>query len=151
MSTQAKLAAFVRESNAIEGIHRDPTTDEMDAHVAFLARPTITVADLVGFVEVIAPGKPLRDRVGCDVRVGGHIPPPGGPGIRTELAILLDGIDSMTPYEAHVEYELLHPFMDGNGRSGRALWAWHMTEHGHHPFALSFLQRFYYQTLDAAR
>ena len=48
--------------------------------------------------------------------------------------------------ETHVRYELLHPFLDGNGRSGRALWLWLM---GQAP--LGFLHTFYYQTLSAAR
>ena len=48
-------------------------------------------------------------------------------------------------------YEMLHPFMDGNGRSGRALWAWMMLRLGQDPFALLFLHRFYYQTLENSR
>lgn len=54
------------------------------------------------------------------------------------------------PWKMHVAFEKLHPFMDGNGRTGRALWAWHMKQLGLDPFALSFLHRFYYQTLAAA-
>lgn len=46
---------------------------------------------------------------------------------------------------------MLHPFMDGNGRTGRAVWAWAMQRDGQDPFALSFLHRFYYQTLEYSR
>jgi len=41
--------------------------------------------------------------------------------------------------------------MDGNGRTGRAIWAWQMQRLGRDPFALPFLHRFYYQTLEAIR
>ena len=40
-----------------------------------------------------------------------------------------------------------HPFTDGNGRSGRALWLWQMNNHA--PFG--FLHTFYYQTLENSR
>lgn len=48
------------------------------------------------------------------------------------------------PWEVHIAYEMLHPFTDGNGRSGRMLWAWQMRN-----FPLDFLHTFYYQTLNA--
>lgn len=54
----------------------------------------------------------------------------------------------LTPMRAHVEYETLHPFMDGNGRSGRVLWAWQMRRDGRDPLQLGFLHAFYYQALN---
>jgi hypothetical protein len=145
------MERFVRESNRIEGILREPLQREIDAHAAFLALRMVTLADLEAFVADIA-GVPLRRVVGQDVRVGGHVPPPGGPVIERELNYLLrDVATGRSPYEVHVDYELLHPFMDGNGRSGRVLWAWQMRDQGQDPFSLPFLHRFYYQTLDAAR
>jgi hypothetical protein len=81
-----------------------------------------------------------------------HLPRPGGPWIEIELDELLVRINDrdLDPYAAHLRYEALHPFMDGNGRSGRAIWAWHMQREWRDPFALPFLHRFYYQALDAS-
>ena len=151
MSSRRSVPDFVRESNAIEGIHRDPTELELQAHETFLAQREITVVDMENFVANVA-GRPLRRAVGQDVRVGDHRPAPGGPEIEVSLkAILADAnTASRTPYEVHVAYETLHPFLDGNGRSGRVLWAWQMHNEYEDPFALSFLHRFYYQALDAS-
>ena len=146
-----RLRAFVEESNRIEGIHRTGAR-EVRAHEILLALDTVTVADLERFVAEVA-GRPLRRAVGQDVVVGGHRPPPGGPAIETELqgVLTLAHGGGVTPWEVHRRYESLHPFLDGNGRSGRALWAWQMKRTGQDPFALSFLHRFYYQTLAEAR
>lgn len=146
------LHDFVRESNRIENIVRDPTPEEIEAHEQMLSLDVIRVADMETFVKQVA-GKPLRERPGMDVRVGGHLPPPGGPAIRCDLEDLLGQTndDIWTPYEAHCRYETLHPFLDGNGRSGRALWAWQMLRLGRDPFLLMFLRSFYYQALDGFR
>lgn len=141
-------AAFIRESNRIEGIKRRPTKSELDAHTRFMALDTIIVSDLEQFVSIYQPGAVLRDRVGLNVRVGNHHPPPGGPKIRAALLEILERLETDTPYRTHAAYEFLHPFTDGNGRSGRALWAWQMRRrYAGHP--LGFLHHFYYQSLDA--
>jgi hypothetical protein len=153
-----RLDSFVRESNRIEGIHRDPTPEEIQAHEELLALDTVTVEDLECFVGRIQPGAELRRRPGMNVRVGAHLPPLGHPKIERELTGLLTAISNAvngqierTPWQAHVEYETLHPFQDGNGRSGRALWAWQMLQEGRDPFALPILQHFYYDALDWGR
>ena len=150
--TASRLDRFVVESNRIEGITGQPTQREIDAHAHFLTLPTIDVPDLERFVDVVA-GAPLRDRPGDNVRVGPHVPPPGGPHIRELLDKLLQRIrlGELTPMRAHVDYETLHPFMDGNGRSGRVLWAWQTLRAGRDPFELGFLHAFYYQALNGLR
>jgi Fic family protein len=148
-----KLWDFVAESNQIESIQHLPTPDEIAAHQRVLELGEVTVAELELFVERVAGAK-LRRRHGANVYLIGEPDlPRGGPEIERSLAGLLrcanEGI--VGPYETHVAYELLHPFNDGNGRSGRVLWAWQMRAVDQDPFIRPFLQMFYYQTLSAMR
>ncbi len=136
---------FIRESNRIEGIHRDPTPAEVSEYDRFMALDKVYAHDLEKFVTVYQLNAVLRRQAGMDVRVGSHIAPPGGPLIEEQLTnLLLDIEQGLGPWEAHMRYETLHPFTDGNGRSGRMLWAWQM---GPFKMELGFLHSFYYQTL----
>lgn len=161
---EAGLRRFVRESNAIERIVRDVEPYEVEVTRIFLALETLRQADVENLATVLAGGE-LRRREGMDVTVvdrGSDTvlfrPPPGGPAVEIDLRVLLrraEGTGSRwrpyTPHAAHVAFETLHPFTDGNGRVGRALWAWTMQRDGQDPFGLSFLHAWYYQSLEASR
>jgi hypothetical protein len=108
-----------------------------------------TLDDLVEFVDRIEPGAQLRERRGLDVRVGSHVPISGGPEVRRRLEALM-GVLATDPFDWHQDYETLHPFTDGNGRSGRAMWAWQMRGRGYR-FGLGFLHMWYYQSLSKGR
>ena len=137
------LEDFVKESNWIEGIIRDPSIKEMDAHRFFLSYHTPSLADLQGFVSAVQPNAVLRDKIGLDVTIRDYIPPLGGPKIEKTVNNLLNM--DLDPHLLHIGYERIHPFTDGNGRSGRVLWLHKMG--GIEKAPLGFLQTFYYQTL----
>lgn len=142
------LVDFITHSNAIEGIDRVIGEKEFRAYATFLALREILVDDLCLLVSVITPGAQLRDKPGLNVRVGNHIPPPGGPEIVEELRLLLDeAFTRVSAYKVHVAYETLHPFTDGNGRSGRALWLW--MRYGN--LSRPFLHQWYYDSLSQGR
>lgn len=151
--SEGSLVAFVRDSNRIERLFHDPTREEIEAHTELLALPAVTAADLDRFVARVQPGATLRGHSGMNVRVGAHVPPVGGPEIMRELYELLStlGDPDYSPWQIHVEYETLHPFTDGNGRSGRALWAWQMLRQGRDPFAIDLLRQMYYDALEWGR
>ena len=149
------LRRFVSESNLIEGIQREPYAVEIDEISRLLDVQALTVPHLIGFVNVYQPGAKIRTHAGLNVRVGDHIAPPGGPEILTALESILARVNAHRgevrgpdgAYSIHHDYEKLHPFTDGNGRSGRAVWLWQMR--GHAP--LGFLHHWYYQSLQMRR
>lgn len=155
MRTHAEKADdFVRESNRIEGIHRDPSASEVEAFREFLDLPLVTVGELESLVDVFQPGARLRRTQQMNVTIGGHRPPRGGLLLITRLEEILGYANESewSPFKTHCAYETLHPFMDGNGRSGRALWAWQMIHADIWPrLDLGFLHAFYYQTLSETR
>lgn len=154
-NAQIRLREFVAESNRIEGIMRGPTPNEVHATGLFLNLSEVSMEGIGTLQSVYAPGFPIRDRVGMNVRVGNYTAPMGGRTIVVELMSLVAKLNKSriglydNPWRLHIVFERIHPFMDGNGRTGRALWAWHMRKLGNDPFALPFLHRFYYQTLES--
>lgn len=144
------MRMFVEESNLIEGIV-DTIDEEVWASVAFVDLDAVTIRDLENLVSAYQPGKRLRKSIGQNVWVGGKQCPLGGPDIPIRLQTLLDHVnsDEIELWDAHVRYEMLHPFEDGNGRSGRMLWLWMWYERNR-AVPPSFLHMFYYQTLRRA-
>lgn len=139
---------FAHESNMIEGIfNRVEDGVQAQAILEFLSKKSITINDIVVFN---AYGT-LRSKEGEGVTVSGH-KAPDGPLVRAGLENIVININkNLNPYQTHVDYEMLHPMTDGNGRSGRVIWLWMMINGHGYDFSISFLHQFYYQALSACR
>lgn len=151
MTPHSAFIPFLRESNKIEGLTHEPTWEEQIAFARFYREP-ISFASVTEYQKTVAPAHPLRTEPGMNVGVNSHVAPYGGPQIEEALREILRaiGLTTFDPYQTHCEFLTLHPFMDGNGRTARALWARQMRDLGRDPFIRPFLHTFYYQALSAA-
>lgn len=120
-------------------------------------------AQLMAGQTQYAPGQ-WRDRqnyIGLRMETARYIPPPPG-----EIPRLMDDLNGLLQYQpegvatvsillraaiAHVQFEAIHPFLDGNGRTGRLLLPLMLKADGKPPIHLaSFLklrQKEYYDAL----
>jgi Fic family protein len=95
--------------------------------------------------EVMEQGDAGRYRA-MGVRVGAYMPPPPGavPGLMRELLEWWnDDAPALSPVLSsaivHYRFEAIHPFADGNGRTGRAAALWELYRRGfdtHHIFSV---------------
>lgn len=141
----------VAESLRIEGIVRPPTEDEITEHKRFTHLESLSISELEAFLKVFSPGARLRLYPGQDnIRVGSHIPPKSGEHIAAHLKALLLEINEkkIDWWHAHIEFETLHPFSNGNGRLGRGIASNMLRATRPSRAHLGFLHAFYLQTLN---
>lgn len=128
------IRKYIKGSNAIEGIYDDREIDQSLVAWAHLqdCGGILSHADIMKVQKIITINQTdlqpnqrgyYRGMAGNDVnvRVGKHIAPK-----HTEVEGLmrawLEDMPKMTPLIGHVRFESIHPFVDGNGRTGRMLY-----------------------------
>lgn len=87
------------------------------------------------------------------VRVGYRIcpDPTQVPHLMRKWLAGMDGYYELEPTEMHIQFELIHPFIDGNGRTGRMLMWYHQHLLGQPPRLITYEDRFdYYEWFDTA-
>ncbi len=133
------------------------------------SKKTLRHEDLFALHRILAKGVMDQGEAGryrtLAVRVGRYIPPPPGEvsGLMFELLEWWNKQASkLSPVLSsailHYRFEAIHPFADGNGRTGRALSLWELYRRGfdtHHIFSVDEYywedRPKYYAALDAVR
>ncbi len=133
------MKKHIRESNLIEGID-DPRFDKQGMVAwEFLSQQShITHYDICKVQKILTL---LQDDLRPDERgyyrkvpvwIGGHKLLNHG-----LLAALMENwvldLEKTDPKIAHIRFEKIHPFIDGNGRTGRMLMWWHEIKLGKEP------------------
>jgi hypothetical protein len=83
----------------------------------------LTVDDALKLGTFVEPGKNPHGQRSCGVRVGWRVCPPPEE-VEPRLKRLWEAEEGMTPLEFYKEFEEIHPFVDGNGRTGKILLNW---------------------------
>jgi hypothetical protein len=117
---------FVRASNRLAGIDRDPTATEISAHRGLLAANKLRVENLEQFVRHVAGGARLREAASDGAAC------PADADLRADLETIVEAASARAASPARVYriYRLLRPFTDGNGRCARALLMWQVMRQG---------------------
>ena len=83
----------------------------------------ITEDDILALGVLVEPEVNANGYRRVGVRVGHDIKGPWQ-NVPRQIDSLIDAQDRLTPDEWYREYEEVHPWVDGNGRSGSVLWNW---------------------------
>lgn len=83
------------------------------------------VSDVLSLGVLIDPSNSVNHWRTTDVRIrGSEDIPPGADEVRNRMARLFCMIEYMTPEEFYKEFMMVHPFVDGNGRTGKVVYNW---------------------------
>lgn len=145
----------IRNSNLIESID-DPKEDAQSllAWEYISKQPHIGIPELLETHRLITVHQLNKKEAGhfrtVPVWIGGYkiMPAPflAQQMIYNLLMDLMERPTEVDPKEGHIRFESAHPFIDGNGRTGRMLMWWHEQKIGQYPSLIPIEKRQdYYQ------
>ena len=133
------MEPYIRESNLIENID-DPKEDKqsMSAWLWLLQQKKLDQGIICHLQKRITLHQDdlQPDQRGyyrkIQVWVGDH-KPPAAHLVKGMMDNWLLDYKKLGPLQAHIRFETIHPFVDGNGRTGRMLMWWHELHTGKLP------------------
>ena len=135
------------ESNTIEGEYRLNPGDE--AAFGFSCLGLDTEENILNIHEILTRHLKVKwsgKYRTCNVCVGNYVAPQW-----KDVPKLMKGYTykllNYNSWEAHNEFQKIHPFQDFNGRVGRLIWLSKAIHEGYF-VEIPFLQKYYYQTLE---
>lgn len=157
------ISELIRESNAIEEVYDPKETGQSLIAWRELAKETkLGVGLLMHTQKTITLHQDdlmphqrgyTRSLSKTSVTIGGRVAPSWRivDGLLDNwLLDYADPAQDFDPLKAHIRFEKIHPFVDGNGRTGRMLLWWHQMRKGQEPSMFTALEKFekYYPLFD---
>jgi len=128
VKTEEEEAEFIKNSNWIEGEYSINAFHDAYAAWSFAKHHGGTInrkfIEDVHFMLMYRLNFKIAGRIReCQVYVGRHVPPPPGKILKLLTALLRKKPKTGEAIKKwHVEFERIHPFVDGNGRVGRIIY-----------------------------
>ena len=155
LKNEHPMLEHIKQSNLIEGVNsRKADRHSLEAWLWLEKQPEITHELIWQIHRLIMRGLMNPDEIGtyrrCNVQVGGRLCPHWEHVDALMENVIYGFKTSNDPVALHIQYELVHPFRDGNGRTGRMLMWWHQVKLGQKPTIYKASERWAYYELFGA-
>lgn len=144
------MIEHIHNSNLIENIdNSDEDAQSLEAWAYLISRQALSHHVIQRVQKIITLNQTdlqpdqrgyYRDQSQTNVHVGNHAVPKW-PLVHPLMHNWLLDYPKLTPKESHIRFEHAHPFVDGNGRTGRMLMWWIEKQKGIEPTLIDFAKR----------
>jgi Fic family protein len=149
-----KMEAHIHNSNLIENID-NPREDEqsLEAWKYIIGQKELAYDTICKLQRIIVQNQNdlepsqkgyTRSMTKINVFVGNNVPPVWrlvDDMLRNWVLDMKEHRGKLSPKEMHIRFEHVHPFCDGNGRTGRMLMWWHEIQLGQVPTLIKIEER----------